>query len=81
MTQLTDMPDAVDSAHQRKTLRQVHPIRGVRRVRPTRFVHAAVVCAALMAFRRLRWRGRRIQPRAQRVCHTYTGTAATSCHR
>jgi hypothetical protein len=50
MTPITDMTDAVDSAHQRKTLRQVHPIRGVRRVRPTRFVHAVVVCAALIAF-------------------------------
>jgi hypothetical protein len=50
MTQLTDMRDAVDSAHQRKALRQVHPIHGVRRMRPTRFGHAAVVCAAFIAF-------------------------------
>ena len=48
MTQLTDMTDAVDSAHQPKTLRQVHPIRGVRPVRRTRFVHAVVLCAALI---------------------------------
>ena len=72
MTQLTDMTDAVDSAHQRKTLRQVGPIRGVRRVRPTRFVHAVVVCAALIAFAACGGGGGQIPARAQRVCHPYT---------